>query len=163
MPADPGQQRAILKPADSASSLDEFIFQLNPSQLERGTSARYAEVASALDDAPARRSGPDPLEWTGNRPHTITLKFTLHYQTKPPRNGQDRSNNDVEDELDLLDRYERKEARTGEPPRLIFRMGQRSDLVRIESKTVTEKIYTSDLRVQWADVSLSLKVLRSRI
>lgn len=144
--------QASLTPADDPTA-DGFTFPLNPNSIERTQSNVYAEVGIPLDDQNPERAGPDPYEWVRNRPEEIRIKSMLH-------NAKD--DEDIEDDLKRLDDLRRKDTRTGAPKRLIFRFGPRRDLVVISDKQVTEKMWTPDLRCQWAEVSLTLKVLRPR-
>lgn len=144
------QTRLVLA---SPSTLFDFIFKSNPTKVDRTRAAQYADVPLALDDAGPNSQG-RASEWGRNRPEIIKVEFALYVEQE----GED-----IEDDLDTLDRLMEKDERTGEPPDLIFTHGPRSDLVRIDAKDVHDKNkYTPDLRMQWAEISLTLRTIHPR-
>lgn len=151
--------RAKLGPVNGTSA-DDIIFTLNPNKVRRTHAPRYALIPVALADfgpasVPLSAAGAKPFEWTGNSPEEIRIEF-LVWEGGP--DGAD----EVEDTLRRLDKFMLKDGRTGEPPDLVFTFGHRHDVVRIHEKDVEEQLWTWDLRVEKAQVSLVMKAIRSR-
>ena len=134
------------------TSDQDFTFTRNPSKVSRHWVANYADSLAAGSDLGGGSDGPPPFEWVNNKPEDIHVEFTLHAVGKSTVDG----------DLEKLDGLRLKSSRTGEPPDLIFKMGPRSDRVRISDKNVDEILYTPGLGVQQAKVTLTLRTVRAR-
>lgn len=134
---------------------DDFFFSLNPSHISRSIMPHYVQVPVAnADYFLSDTASTPPFQWTGNTPEEIRIEFLLDAVTA--------NTQDVEAELLLLDQFMRKSSRTGEPPNLLFFMGYRSDLVRIFSKDVEEKLHDESLNVVQAVVRLTMRTFFAR-
>jgi len=144
--------RTRLIVADGPSQND-FDFPLNPETVDRDRGANYVDVPVALDDhSPSSRA--QAIQWVRNNPEQIAVEFALYV------GGEFDT---IEADLAKLDRLMEKDPRTGEPSDLLLIHGQRRDRVRLVSKSVKDqKKYNQTGAMQWARVSLSLKVVRPR-
>lgn len=158
--ASPAQSK--LQIADSPRGDDrDFLFPLNPT-VDRDHAAQYADVPIALDDA-----GPTSLarasEWIRNRPQMIHLEFPLYDSGMGMTINGVVEVDDVEADIRKLEVLMEKDARTGEPPDLLFVHGPRTDLVRLDSINFKDKNrYSTDLRTRWQDVRIALRVITPR-
>lgn len=161
-------RKAKLKLLKSSNPDDELIFPLNPDEVQRSHGPRYAEAPIAgADYSPVFAPGvPPPFQWISNRAEEIRIGFllvpSLVMTVVTSSFGFGSQDLDVETELAKLDRFMRRDGKTGEPPDLVFTFGDRIDRVRIWSKDVVEKLWTAQLKVQKAQVHLTLRAQRSR-
>ncbi len=141
------------------TSADDVIFQLNPDRMPRDYDAVYAQVPIAgADYSPASPvSNPAPVSWVRNQADRIHAEVML----VAPRILSGTGAGDVESDLRKLEVFRFKD-RGGEPPDLVFTVGPRSDRVRLERMHVDPKVWTEDLRIEQARVTLELVVIRPR-
>jgi len=149
--------RVKLKLADGSGPDAELVFPLNPNRVQRSLAPRYvdAPIAGADYTAWSAPGNPPPFQWVSNKDELIHVEFMLI----PPG---DLFGGDIETELKRLDNFMAVDRSTGEPFNLIFSWGPRVDLVRIISKDVEEKLWTTTLAVQQATVRLTMRTLRMR-
>ncbi|HJU22838.1 MAG TPA: hypothetical protein VJ891_10045 [Casimicrobiaceae bacterium] len=153
-----GATRVRLGPVQGTSA-DDVIFALNPDRIPREYGAVYAQVPIAgADYAPSSPvSNPPPVAWVRNQADRIHADVLLVAPKILNGSGPD----DVESDIRKLEIFRFKD-RSGEPPDLVFTVGPRSDRVRLERMQVDPKIWTEDLRIQQARVTLELIVVRPR-
>lgn len=138
---------------DSVSAADDLIFQYNPHEIDRDRRASYGSNAAALADFPnSPKSGVQSREWVRNEPEDFQFDLMLH----------EVGDKDVEASLKKLDDFMKPDQNTLQPKDLFLKMGSRSDRIRILQKSVKEKRYTPDLKVQEALVTLKVFALTSR-
>lgn len=134
---------ARLGPLQSGAPGSDFIFHfelqknqtthLAPSVFRRKYAAQYSLV-------PIAQSDHMPREFRSTSATDITIEFEIVGA------GQ----KDVEASLAKLRKFMRKDKRTGEPPDLLFVMGQKSWPVRIDSMDHVPRLWnpdTNELRV----------------
>lgn len=132
---------------------DDLTFQYNPKEVRRNARATYANNAAALSDFPRTRTNQgQPIEWIRNEAEDFSVDLIFHED----------GDRDIEQQLQKLDDFMKPDTNTKQPQDLILVMGPRTDRVRILEKDVTETLYTPDLHVQEARVSLKFKSMTSR-
>ncbi len=138
---------------------EDLIFRLNPERMPRRYSAVYAPVPVARQDYNPQYpvANPPPVWWTRNNAEHISVEFLLVSE----RNLGEGGRTDVEAEILQLERF-RFNDRTGEPPDLIWSVGARNDTVRIESMQIDPRVWTPELKIEQAHVTLDLIVIRPR-
>jgi hypothetical protein len=135
-----------------ASGGNDLIFDMNPSEMSRESTAQYANNLAGLTDyGDPYYTGPDPAEWVRNPPEKISFELVFHV------NGIDKADN-VENMLAKLRGFMRKSARTREPPDLLFKYGSINSRVRIASLRQVGTIYDAQLNLMQCRVRVELIV-----
>ncbi len=132
--------------------IEDLKFALNPAEVRYSYSTQYAQSLASLTDYGGSYNGPRPLEWVRNPPDQITFELVL-YADSPDKADA------VEDDIKKLRGFMRKEARSGEPPDLIFRYGAQPLVkCRLVKLGLIPVLMTEDLKMQHAKASIELQV-----
>lgn len=115
------------------------VSQLAPNDMQR----RYSAI---LVPVPVAQADMVPEEWKGNNPGEITFE----HEIIAPRGF------DVARSLRRLRKFMRKDRRTGEPPLLVFVMGQRQWTCRMVNLLEHPKLWSEDTAEIRARVSITL-------
>jgi hypothetical protein len=115
------------------------VTHLAPNQFQRVYSSTYAPVPIALSDH-------TPREFKATNATDLTVEFEI------VGDGQ----RDVETSLAKLRKYMRKDRRTGEPPIMVFVMGQKQWTVRIDRMTMQPRLWNANTGEQRVHVSLQM-------
>lgn len=115
------------------------ISHLAPSAFTRTYSSTYAPVPIALSDH-------TPREFKANNATDMTIEFEII------GDGQ----RDVEQSLAKLRKFMRKDKRTGEPPDMVFVMGQKQWTVRIDRMQMVPRLWNPSTGEQRVHVSLAM-------
>lgn len=147
----PYTQEGRIAPLDTRSGLETLYFRfslpitpndgavtLAPHSFRRTYAANYVPVQVAL-------SSHLPEEWRSNAPVVMPIEFEVISQKKQTIDG----------ELRKLRRMMKKDARTGEPPDLVFVMGVKQWTVRIFTMDVTPTVWNQQLDEVRARVTLT--------
>ena len=118
------------------------ITNLAPNVFRRTYGATYAPVPIALSDH-------SPREFRSNNATDLSIEFEI------VGDGQ----RDVEASLAKLRKFMRKDRRTGEPPDLVFVMGQKQWTVRIDHMEHAPKLWNPSTGAQRAHVSMQMHTL----
>jgi hypothetical protein len=115
------------------------ITHLAPNQFSRTYSSTYAPVPIALSDH-------TPREFKSTNATDMTVEFEI------VGDGQ----RDVETSLAKLRKFMRKDRRTGEPPIMVFFMGQKQWTVRIDRMVHQPRLWNPSTGEQRVHVSLQM-------
>jgi hypothetical protein len=115
------------------------VTHLAPNQFQRTYSSTYAPVPIALSDH-------TPREFKATNATDMTVEFEI------VGDGQ----RDVETSLAKLRKYMRKDRRTGEPPVMVFVMGQKQWTVRIDRMVHQPRLWNQSTGEQRVHVSLQM-------
>lgn len=115
------------------------ITHLAPNQFSRTYSSTYAPVPIALSDH-------TPREFKSTNATDMTVEFEI------VGDGQ----RDVETSLAKLRKFMRKDRRTGEPPIMVFVMGQKQWTVRIDRMVHQPRLWNPSTGEQRVHVSLQM-------
>jgi hypothetical protein len=118
------------------------ITHLAPNMFRRTYAATYAPVPIALSDHA-------PREFRSNNATDLSIEFEI------VGDGQ----RDVETSLAKLRKFMRKDRRTGEPPDLVFVMGQKQWTVRIDRMEHTPKLWNPTTNEQRVHVAMQMHTL----
>jgi hypothetical protein len=114
------------------------VSQLAPNDMQR----RYSAI---LVPVPIAQADHLPEEWKGNNPGEITFE----HEIIAPKNL------DISRSLRRLRKFMRKDRRTGEPPLLVFVMGQRQWTCRMVSLLEHPKLWSEDTAELRARISIT--------
>lgn len=145
----PGSGRlGILKGSTSDDFVWNFAYQRDavsqfaPHKLSRETVANYVPVPVALSDHM-------PEEWKGNSAVQIPIEFEIVGDKQ----------RDVNTALRKLRKFIRKDRKTGEPPDLIFVLGNRSWKCRLHRMHEEVVMWNQDANEQRVRVQLTLHTI----
>ncbi len=160
------KEAGSIGPRNDTGGQNTLTFLLNPTEITRERIPQYAQTQAALGDYLADYGSlvPSPLEWVRNPPERIAFDLLLITGVKysvTQRYPTGNLSTDIETELGKLDKMMLKSAQTRGPVDLIFKFGNRSDIVRITNKRVKEEEYSLDLHVIRATVHLELLTVKA--
>lgn len=159
-----GLRQGQLGPVSDPGNQNTILFVLNPTEITRERVPQYAQVQTSLADYTSiyPSTAPAPIEWVRNPPERISFDLLLVTGRDLRAQGiiVPFPSEDVEYELNRLDRMMAKDTRSRQPPDLMFRFGNRVDRVRITNKRVTEQLFSPSLKVTRATVHLEMLTIR---
>lgn len=117
----------------------DAITHLAPNQFQRTYASTYAPVPIALSDH-------SPREFKSTNATDMQIEFEIVGA------GQ----RDVETSLAKLRKFIRKDKRTGEPPDMVFVMGQKQWTVRIDRMVHTPKLWNPNTGEQRVHVTMQM-------
>lgn len=150
MAAHPWARLGPLQGDPGSDFIFHFDFQQNaitnfaPNVFHRRYTATYAPVPIALSDH-------TPREFRATNATDLNIEFEI-----VGAGGQKDGQKDVEASLSKLRKFMRKDKRTGEPPDLVFVMGQKQWTVRIDSMDHTPKLWNADTNEVRVHVAMTM-------